>query len=65
MPLGALCTMDSDTVLLRACVVSPDGQKKVESSVEGTVDSLEELIEGVIENLRQGGADEIIKTCLS
>ena len=58
LPLGAFAQIVGDRVRLHAVVFAPDGSRFLESSAEGSRD--EDVAVRAAEELRAGGADEIL-----
>ena len=62
-PIGALLTLDGDTVTLIAVVASPSGDRAVRAShTAGRADAAD-AVQHVLEKLLSGGAAEIIDAC--
>jgi hydroxymethylbilane synthase len=62
VPLGVHgdCAMVRGEILLRAAVLSPDGQKRVANTLSGRIELAEELGSGLAQILLRAGAKEIL-----
>ncbi len=61
VPLGALATVDGETLSIQACACSPDGTKVVRATETGSIEAPEALGRKIAERLMAGGASAFIQ----
>jgi hydroxymethylbilane synthase len=59
-PLGALAVLQSGVLSLRACVLSPDGQTRIDAGGKGIPERAGELGQSVAQKLLEQGAQELL-----
>jgi hydroxymethylbilane synthase len=61
VPVGAVTTIDGDTLVLRGVVLSPDGVRRLEGIMRGRVENAEEIGELLAADLLAKGAGDILQ----
>ena len=64
LPIAGYAVLDNDQIHLRSLVGMPDGSKICRSETRGAKTAAIELGQKVAEDLRELGADEILRACL-
>lgn len=59
-PLGALAVAESETIRVRACVLSPDGKKRIDADADGPMSEAEKVGQAVAQKLLEQGAQELL-----
>jgi hydroxymethylbilane synthase len=62
VPLGALASVDTGTLTLRARIHTPDGTRMIEDSTSGPMLDYPAIAVGLAAALRAQGASEILAT---
>jgi hydroxymethylbilane synthase len=62
-PVAIYATVDGQVLRCEALVVSPDGGRQVRRTAEGPVGGLNDLVERLVGDLKDAGADAIIADC--
>lgn len=60
-PLGALSTVDAETLTLAAVILSPDGAERIEASTDGPLTDAANVGRTLASKLRNLGADELLQ----
>jgi hydroxymethylbilane synthase len=61
VPIGAVTTIDADTLALRGVVLSPDGTRRCDGRTQGRVTEAEMVGEQLATDLLEKGAGEILQ----
>ena len=62
-PVGVYARMEDDNLCCRAIVSDPTGQQNASAAAHATASQPDELVGRIVEQLRRGGADDIISKC--
>jgi hydroxymethylbilane synthase len=61
VPIGAVTNIAHGILTLRGVVLPPDGSQRVEAEVAGPMEQAELLGKSLSDDLRAGGAQELLK----